>query len=64
MTKIIIDGIRVGIWDENVKVENVALIYMGIPVSMNIEMLLGGKTIQFENFCNHMTQLLLKMLQK
>jgi len=64
VTKIIKDGIRVGIWDENVKVENVALIYMGIPVSMNIEMLLGGKTIQFDNFCNYMTQLLLKMLLK
>lgn len=63
VTKIIMDGISVGIWDKNVKVENVALVYMGIPVSMNIEMLLGGKTIQFENFCNHMTQLLLKMLR-
>ena len=63
VTKIIMDGIRVGIWNENVKVENVALVYMGIPVSMNIEMLLGGKTIQFEIFCNHMTQLLLKMLR-
>jgi AcrR family transcriptional regulator len=64
VTKIVMDGIKEGIWAENIQVENIALIYMGIPVSMNIEMLLGGKGIHFENFCNHMTQLLLKMLQK
>jgi AcrR family transcriptional regulator len=64
VTKIVMDGIKEGIWAKNVQVENIALIYMGIPVSMNIEMLLGGESINFENFCNHMTQLLLKMLQK
>ena len=64
VSKIIMDGINTGIWDKNVLVENVALMYMGIPVSMNMEILLSGQNFQFDNFCNHMTQLLLKMLQK
>ena len=64
VSKIILDGVSAGIWDENVQVENVALMYMGIPLSMNMEMLLSGKNFQFDNFCNHMTQLLLKMLRK
>lgn len=64
VSKIILDGINAGIWDKDVHVENVALIYMGIPVSMNIEMLIGEKGFQFHDFCNHITQLLLKMLRK
>lgn len=64
VSKIILDGVNAGIWDENVQVENIALMYMGIPLSMNMEMLLSGKNFQFDNFCNHMTQLLLKMLRK
>lgn len=62
--KIILDGIKSGIWDENVAVEDVALMYMGIPLAMNMEMLIGGKGVQFDNFCNNMILLLLKMLRK
>ena len=62
--EIISDGIGAGIWDENVVVENVALIYMGIPLAMNMEVLIGGKGFHFDNFCNHMILLLLKMLRK
>ncbi|MDD2305767.1 MAG: TetR/AcrR family transcriptional regulator [Prolixibacteraceae bacterium] len=62
--EIITDGIRTGIWDKNVVVENVALIYMGIPLAMNMEMLIGGKGFQFDNFCSQMILLLLKMLKK
>jgi AcrR family transcriptional regulator len=61
---IISDGISAGIWDENVVVENVALMYMGIPLAMNMEMLIGGKGFKFENFCSQMILLLLKMLKK
>jgi len=63
VSKIIRDGVSDGIWDKSVVVENVALMYMGIPVAMNMEMLLGGRTFQFDNFCNNMTQLLVKMLK-
>jgi len=62
--EIISDGISTGIWDENVVIENVALMYMGIPLAMNMEMLIGGKDFQFDNFCSHMILLLLKMLKK
>jgi hypothetical protein len=62
--EIISDGISAEIWDENVVVENVALMYMGIPLAMNMEMLIGGKDFQFDNFCSQMILLLLKMLKK
>ena len=62
--EIISDGISTGIWDENVVLENAALMYMGIPLAMNMEMLIGGKDFKFDNFCSHMLLLLLKMLKK
>ena len=57
--KIILDGIKSGIWDENVVVENVALMYLGIPLAMNMEMLIGGKGFQFDNFCSQMILLII-----
>ncbi len=64
VSKIILDGIAIGIWDENVSVEDVAMLYIGIPVSLNIELVLSGGEFHPDNFCNRMMQLLLKMLKK
>ena len=64
VSKIIHDGIALGIWDEAIPVENVAMIYMGIPVSLNIELVLNGGEFNIDNFCHRMMQLLLKMLAK
>jgi len=64
VSKIILDGIAIGQWDESIAVENVAMIYMGIPVSLNIELVLSGGEFHVDNFCNKMMQLLLKMLAK
>lgn len=64
VSKIILDGIALGKWDERIAVENVAMIYMGIPVSLNIELVLSGGEFHVENFCTKMMQLLLKMLVK
>lgn len=64
ISKIILDGITLGIWDENTPVENVAMLYMGIPVSLNIELVLSGGEFQEKNFCHRMIQLLLKILHK
>ena len=64
VSKIVLDGIALGIWDESIAVENVAMIYMGIPVSLNIELVLSGGEFHVDNFCNKMMQLLLKMLAK
>lgn len=64
VSKIVLDGIALGNWDESIPVENVAMLYMGIPVSLNIELILNGGQFQIDNFCNHMYLLLLKMLTK
>ncbi len=64
VSKIILDGIALGQWDESIDVENLAMIYMGIPVSLNIELVLGGGGFQADNFCSKMMQLLLKILSK
>ena len=64
VSKIILDGIALDIWDERIPVENVAMLYMGIPVSLNIELVLSGGEFHIDNFCARMMQLLLKMLEK
>ena len=64
VSKIVLDGIALGIWDESIPVENVAMLYMGIPVSLNIELVLSGGEFHIDNFCARMMQLILKMLNK
>ena len=64
VSKIILDGIAIGKWDESIPVENVAMLYMGIPVSLNIELVLSRGEFQIDNFCSKMMQLMLKMLEK
>lgn len=64
VSKIFLDGIVSGKWDESVPVENLAMLYMGIPVSLNIELVLSGGDFHVNDFCNHMMQLLLKILNK
>lgn len=64
VSKIFLDGIALGKWDENIPVENLAMLYMGIPVSLNIDLVLSGGEFHTDNFCNRMMQLLLKILNK
>jgi AcrR family transcriptional regulator len=64
VSKIILDGIALGQWDESIAVENVAMLYMGIPVSLNIDLVLSGGEFHIDNFCSKMMQLLLKILNK
>ncbi len=64
VSKIILDGIAIGRWDESISVENVAMLYMGIPLSLNVELILGGGEFHAGNFCNRMMPLLMKMLVK
>ena len=64
VSKIILDGIAQGQWDESVSVENIAMLYIGIPVSLNIELILNGGEFHIDNFCQKMMQLLLKILEK
>lgn len=64
VSKIILDGIALGQWNESVSVENIAMLYIGIPVSLNIELILNGGEFHIDNFCQKMMQLLLKILEK
>ncbi|GAB4294080.1 MAG: TetR/AcrR family transcriptional regulator [Marinilabiliales bacterium] len=64
ISKIILDGIAQEIWDESIPVENVAMLYMGIPVSLNIELVLNGGNFHIDNFCKKMMFLMLRILNK
>jgi AcrR family transcriptional regulator len=64
VSKIFLDGIAMGRWDESIPVENLAMLYMGIPVSLNIDLILSGGEFHSENFCSRMMQLLLRILNK
>ncbi len=61
---IIQDGIALGKWDKSISVEDVATLYMGIPVSVNVNLVLSGGEFHLDNFCTRMMRLLLKILNK
>ncbi len=62
--KIILDGIAEGIWDENINVDHLTSLYMGIPVTMNIETILHLETFNHNEFCRQMEYFILKVLAK
>ncbi len=62
--KIVKDGITEGVWDNNVNAEDVAIIYMGIPITFNIELVLNKSGLNADNFCKRMYTLILKALKK
>lgn len=64
VSKVVLDGIAEGIWDENIPVENLAMLYMGIPVSLNVELILNKGVLDTSNFCSRMMFLIKKMLDK
>lgn len=63
-SKIIQDGIVDGIWDHQLHVENVAMLYMGIPITLNIEMVLNPGGVNTDNFCKNMMSLVKRALEK
>lgn len=62
--KIVTEGITEGVWNQSVNPEDVAVIYMGIPISFNIELVLNKKALKTDKFCNRMYQVILKSLRK
>ncbi len=64
ISKIIQDGIVEGIWDPAIRVENVAMMYMGIPITLNIELVLNPDGVRQENFCKNMIYLLNRAIKK
>ncbi len=63
-SKIVLDGITSGLWDESIDVENLARLYMGIPVTLNIEMILHDESFDHNTFCNQMKAIIFKVLKK
>ena len=62
--KIIKDGIAEGIWNKNVHAEDVAAVYMGIPITFNIELVLNKSEVNLDAFCKRMYSVILKVLKK
>jgi len=60
--KIFAEGIADEIWDKNIPAENLAMLYMGIPVSLNIELILNNGIFHMDDFCDKMMNLLMKVL--
>jgi len=61
ISKIIKDGIDEGIWRKDISVEDVATLYMGIPITHNIRLVLTKKKPD-KDFCKRMMQLFERML--
>ena len=64
VSRIIKQGINEGVWDKSLNVENVATLYMGIPISLNIEMILEPGAVKQEKFCERMIGLIKRTLEK
>ncbi len=64
VSAIVLDGVAVGKWDENIPVEYIADMYMGIPLSLNIELVLNQGKFKMDNFCQRMMIILLKILKR
>jgi len=62
--KIISDGMHQGIWDENISIDDATMLYMGIPITHNINLILSKGKNQQQQFCNKMMTLFERMLVK
>ncbi len=62
--KMVKDGISEGVWDKSVNAEDIAIIYMGIPITFNIEFVLNKNGLNADNFCKRMYTLIIKTLKK
>lgn len=62
--KIVKEGIAEGVWDKSINAEDVAVVYMGIPITLNIELVLNNKNLNLDNFCKRMYALISKALRK
>ncbi len=62
--KIVQDGISEEIWDQAISVEDIASLYMGIPLAMNVELLLQHEKFKEISYCNNMLVLLQRILRK
>ncbi|AMC11099.1 hypothetical protein Lupro_07490 [Lutibacter profundi] len=63
LIQIVQEGISHGLWNKNIDVNDFATIYMGIPIILNIELVLNKKDFNHEAFCNKMFVLLERILK-
>jgi AcrR family transcriptional regulator len=62
--KIISDGMAQGVWNKNIAVEDVTMLYMGIPITHNINLILSKGKAYKRDFCNKMMLLFERILIK
>jgi len=62
--KIISDGIEQGIWDSDISIDDATMLYMGIPITHNINLILSKGKYEKQQFCNKMMTLFERMLMK
>lgn len=63
LIKIVGEGVDKKIWNASVNMNDFTILYMGIPVMLNIEMVLNKESFNHKEFCNKMFVLLEKVLQ-
>lgn len=63
LKQIVAEGISNGLWNKSINLNDFATIYMGIPVILNIEMVLNKENFNHEEFCNRMFSLLERILK-
>ncbi|WP_457618512.1 TetR/AcrR family transcriptional regulator [Lutibacter sp.] len=63
LIQIVQEGISHDLWNKNIDVNDFATIYMGIPVILNIELVLNKENFNHEEFCNRMFSLLKRILK-
>ncbi len=61
--KMVKDGITEEAWSKKVKPGDFAVLYMGIPITFNIELVLNKNVLNVKNFCERMYSLILKTLK-
>ncbi len=64
VANIIRDGMAAGEWDPALQVEDVTILYMGIPIALNVELVLNPEGLRTENFCVRMEELIRRALYK
>ncbi len=60
--RIIQEGIQKGIWSKDIKIEEISLLYMGIPITLNISLVLNLYKFDPQVFCHNMISQLNKLL--
>jgi len=63
IVKIVKQGMAERVWRKNVNPEDFAMLYLGIPITFNIEQVLNKENIEVNNFCKRMYSLIVKALK-